>query len=40
MFEIPFLTPLLRKLEKGFVLKRRYATQGIGKTFTLYFDSE
>lgn len=40
MFNIPFLNPLMKKLEKSFILKRRYASQGIGKTLTIYFDNE
>ncbi len=38
MFDIPFLTPLMKRLPKSFVLNRRYVSQGIGKTATLYFD--
>ncbi len=38
MFDIPFLTPLIKSLPKFFVMNRRYVSQGIGKTATLYFD--
>ncbi len=30
----------MKKLDKSFVLKRRFVSQGLGKTVTLYFDYE
>lgn len=37
LLDIPYLTPLLKSQNKSFALKRRYTSQGLGKTFTVYF---